>query len=154
MCLLLLLPLARAFLWQPLRALTRQVVHIINQSIFLRCLWFVIEKRTHNLAKTIFSLDFDDLKVSRKWSSTSSFGKSLEFLAGNSNEFWRVNQMFDDEKLARTSFDRSNKTDSEYLTAVPIKSVQISAILSSSAFYKLLPISQLHSCKFTTVNYC
>lgn len=75
-------------------------------------------------------------------------------LAGNSNDFWRVNQMFDDEKLARTSFDRSNKTDSEYLTAVPIKSVQISAIVSSSAFYKLLPISQLYSCKFTTVNYC
>jgi hypothetical protein len=39
MCLLLALPLPKAFLWQPLTELTkqtRQAIHAFNQSIFLR----------------------------------------------------------------------------------------------------------------------
>ncbi len=50
MCLLLALPLPRAFLWQPLTVLTRQTrqaVRPINQSVFLRCLCFTLMVHVH-----------------------------------------------------------------------------------------------------------
>ncbi len=44
MCLLLALPLPRAFLCWPLAVIarqTRQAVRAIDHSIFLRCLWII-----------------------------------------------------------------------------------------------------------------
>jgi hypothetical protein len=68
MCPLLKLPLLRAFLsflWQPLTVLTRQtrqVVHAINQSIFLRCLCNT--KSSHSklgIFNLIFNIDLPTL---------------------------------------------------------------------------------------------
>ncbi len=59
MCLLLVLPLPRLFLLQPLKVLmrqTRQAVRAINQSIFLRCLWVCYVPATSAASSKAFLL--------------------------------------------------------------------------------------------------
>jgi hypothetical protein len=65
LCPLQALPFPKAFLWQPLTVLTiqtRQAVCPINQSIFLRCIWY------------IFIVKFECLKVNRKWIKKQKIG--------------------------------------------------------------------------------